>query len=135
MAEKKRAKTPSALSRARAVHARKSGKLVGSAVARLTRTFASAESADKFASWRLLPETQLFIDALRECAANPMSVIQDPEHVGVEYGITSGFQVAAMLIDDPSLVFDSLFGGATPGTDDALESVYTQSPDGTGADA
>lgn len=129
MAEKKKVRKAPATARANIAAARKGGSLMGNAVARLKNRFGTAASADAFANWRMMPETQLFIDALRECAMNPINVAMDTDSVEVQFGVTSGFQVAASILDDPSSIFHDLFG-ATPGSEDELTSSYSVSPEG-----
>lgn len=131
--EGKRKVSPAA-ARARVAAARRGGALVGSAMSRLLAKYAKAEGAEAFARWRIQPDTQLFIDALRECALNPSVTGHSSTSYEVEFGVTSGFQVASMLLDDPSQVFDKLFG-ATPGSGhDDLSSDYSEPPVGPGGD-
>ena len=127
---RRKVKVAPAMARVQSTLASQRGKLVGSAVGRLLRRFADAKSADTFASWRMLPETQLFIDALRECATNPRVTHQESDSYEVEFGVTSGFQIAAQILDDPSLVFEDLFG-ATPSPVDEVSSEYSEPPIGS----
>jgi hypothetical protein len=124
--KRKKATAPSA--RMKVAAARKGGRLTGSATERLIKRFLKAESADAFANWRMLPDTQLFIDALRECALQPAIVNSETDSYEVQYGFTSGLQTAAMVLDDPSQIFTGLFG-ATPSADDELPMEYSESPD------
>jgi hypothetical protein len=124
--KRKKATAPSA--RMKVAAARKGGRLTGSATERLIKRFLTAESADAFANWRTLPDTQLFIDALRECAIQPAIVNSETDSYEVQYGLTTGLQLSAMILDDPSQIFSGLFG-ATPSADDALPMEYSESPD------
>lgn len=127
--EGKRKVSPAA-ARARVAAARKGGILVGSAMTRLLSKYAKPEGADAFARWRMQPDTQMFIDALRECALNPSVTGHASTSYEVEFGVTSGFQVASMLLDDPSQIFDRLFG-ATPGSaNEEVPSDYSSPPVG-----
>jgi hypothetical protein len=126
--KRKKATAPSA--RMKVAAARKGGRLIGSAVERLINRFKGADSADAFATWRMNPDTQLFIDALRECAIQPSIVNQETDSYEVQYGLTSGLQLSAMILDDPSMIFTGLFG-ATPSSAEALQLSYDEPPDGT----
>lgn len=115
MTKRKKATAPA--TRVKLAAARKGGRLTGSALVRLINRFRNPADADGFAAWRMLPDTQLFIDALRECAIQPAILNQESDSYEVQYGFTSGLQLSAMLLDDPSSIFPELFG-ATPGADD-----------------
>lgn len=124
--KRKKAAAPSA--RMKVAAARKGGRLTGSATERLINRFLKAESADAFAAWRTHPDTQLFIDALRECAIQPATLNAETDSYEVQYGLTTGLQLSAMLLDDPSQVFTGLFG-ATPSPGDELPMDYGTPPD------
>jgi hypothetical protein len=124
--KRKKATAPSA--RMKVAAARKGGRLTGSATERLINRFLKAESADAFATWRTQPETQLFIDALRECALQPAMVNGETDSYEVQYGLTTGLQLSASLLDDPSQIFTGLFG-ATPSADDEIPLEYATAPD------
>ena len=126
------AKRNPATARARAAEARRPPALVGSALARMLSDYMPPASAEAFQKWRMLPETCLFIDCLRELALNPSHVNPDTDSFEVQYGVTSGLQLAAGLLSDPSSVFSYLFTGLTPGAREPLETAYTTEPDGDG---
>ena len=115
----KRKMTP-AEARVRVTAAKTPGFLVGGALRRLADKFTPVESASEFAAWRANPVSVLFLDALRELSRNPYRASVEHDDVLVEYGLTSGLQLSADILDDPSQVFPSLFGGATLGADDPL---------------
>ena len=79
-------------------------------------TFLSGEDGRlRFEEWRRHPTTVLFLDAIKSltdtCAAG---LQRDPTGIAVAYGVTSGINLAARLIDDPTRVFPSMF--ERPGT-------------------
>ena len=54
--------------------------------------------------------TKLVLSAVRDLAVNgPLSL--DVKETAVQYGVTSGLNLAAQLMDDPSVVFPELFTG------------------------
>jgi len=134
MPEKKRKpKTESPLSeRVRLVRARPAR--LGSALTQMKISFNPKESVDTFVRWRNLPETLLFIDALREMAENPPPAYIAQEDIGVQYGVSSGLGLAAAFLGDPSVLFNELFTGSTLGNpaDASPEPDYTAAGDDPG---
>ena len=74
-----------------------------SGVLALRRHLSRAEMLDTFRKWADDP-------AVRDLAVNgPLSL--DVKETAVQYGVTSGLNLAAQLMDDPSVVFPELFTG------------------------
>lgn len=111
MATAKR-KSPAA-ARAQIAAARAGGKIVGGRLQALLRKYAAPEAAETFVRYRTDTNTILFIDAFRDLARTPGTVVAGSE--ALELGVTLGLQLAADLLDDPSQIFDHLFSGPTPG--------------------
>ena len=77
---------------------------------RLLSYLSGEDGRKRFEEWRELPATKLFVDAIKSltdtCAAGIQS---DPTGIAVAYGVTSGINLAARLLDDPTRVFPSMF--------------------------
>ena len=108
------AKKSPAKKRVEIVRARRLG--VGSALAEVQQCFSSPESRGAFNEWRNQPLTLMFVDALRELGVNPPAAYLETESIPVQYGVSSGLALAAGVLDDPSVLFPSLFTGVTPGS-------------------
>ena len=81
-----------------------------SGVLALRRHLSRAETLDTFRKWADDPMTKLVLSAVRDLAVNgPLSL--DVKETAVQYGVTSGLNLAAQLMDDPSVVFPELFTG------------------------
>lgn len=81
-----------------------------SGVLALRRHLSRAEMLDTFRKWADDPMTKLVLSAVRDLAVNgPLSL--DVKEMAVQYGVTSGLNLAAQLMDDPSVVFPELFTG------------------------
>ena len=81
-----------------------------SGVLALRRHLSRAEMLDTFRKWADDPMTKLVLSAVRDLAVNgPLSF--DVKETAVQYGVTSGLNLAAQLMDDPSVVFPELFTG------------------------
>ena len=81
-----------------------------SGVLALRRHLSRAEMLDTFRKWADDPMTKLVLSAVRDLAVSgPLSL--DVKEVAVQYGVTSGLNLAAQLMDDPSVVFPELFTG------------------------
>jgi hypothetical protein len=120
-----------ASARAAIAASRSAGYLAGSAVGRLFDKYTPQASAEAFAKWRVMPETMLFIDVLRELARNPAIVLPETDSYEVQFGVTSGLQEAAALLDDPSQIFTKLFTARTP-AGPAPDTADDGAPDGPG---
>ena len=81
-----------------------------SGVLALRRHLSRAEMLDTFRKWADDPMTKLVLSAVRDLAVNgPLSL--DVKETAVQYGEASGLNLAAQLMDDPSVVFPELFTG------------------------
>ena len=81
-----------------------------SGVLALRRHLSRAEMLDTFRKWADDPMTKLVLSAVRDLAVNgPLSL--DVKEMAAQYGVTSGLNLAAQLMDDPSVVFPELFTG------------------------
>ena len=81
-----------------------------SGVLALRRHLSRAEMLDTFRKWADDPMTKLVLSAVRDLAVNgPLSL--DVKEMAVQYGVTAGLNLAAQLMDDPSVVFPELFTG------------------------
>lgn len=81
-----------------------------SGVLALRRTLSRADMLDAFRKWSEEPMTRLVLSAVRDLATNG-PVHLDAKEIAVQYGVTSGLNLAAQLIDDPSVVYPELFTG------------------------
>lgn len=87
-----------------------------SGVLALRRALSRTEMLDTFRKWADDPMTKLVLSAVRDLAVNgPLSL--DVQEMAAQYGVTSGLNLAAQLMDDPSVVFPELFTGidSSPG--------------------
>lgn len=75
-----------------------------------------AAAEDDFWKWLALPYTQRMVRALEELADNPVPLSCDTkETLLVQYGITTGLQLAVKLLSNPRRVFPEVFRDpATP---------------------
>jgi hypothetical protein len=82
---------------------------------RLLSYLSGGDGRERFEEWRRLPATELFVAAIKSLTDTCASGIQsDPTGIAVAYGVTSGINLAARLLDDPTRVFPSMF--EKPGT-------------------
>lgn len=101
---------------------------LGSALVELSSRFRTAESRDLFIEWRRHPTTILMVEALRELGLNPPPGYLDADEIPVQYGVSAGLNLGASLLDDPSVVFPAMFGGAAPGPSGSVSSDYSSDP-------
>ena len=96
------------------------------AVAEFKATLTSGKaSEDAFYAWLSEPFTQKVVRVIEELADNPPVAGDD---VALQYGVTSGLQLAAKLITQPKRVFPEIF--QDPQTLDAtLDRSYTANAD------
>lgn len=81
-------------------------------VAAFRQRFADPSSAEHFFNWTNQKETRLALAAIRDLAMNgPVGMANPPNDYLVQYGMTVGLNLAAQIIEDPSLVFPELFQG------------------------
>ena len=101
------------------------------ALAELRATLTSGADAERqFWEWLALPYTQKMVRALEEMADNPPALPADTKDtLLVQYGITTGLQLAAKLLASPRRVFPEVFRDPrTAGGDEPLGS-YTENAD------
>ena len=81
------------------------------ATAELRALLSSGAAAEAdFWNWLSLPYTQRMVRALEELADNPAPLQTDTaETLLVQYGITTGLQLAAKLLSNPRRVFPEVF--------------------------
>ena len=81
------------------------------ATAELRALLSSGADAERaFWEWLALPTTQRMVRALEELADNPAPLSCDTkETLLVQYGITTGLQLAAKLLSSPRRVFPEVF--------------------------
>lgn len=70
---------------------------------------ASENGLNAFVKWRQDPMTARMIDAIRTMAVNPSPAAIESSDIPVQYGMTTGFQTAAQIMDDPTAVFPAVF--------------------------
>ncbi len=81
-----------------------------SGVLALRRSLSGTEMLGAFRKWAEDPMTKLILSAVRDLAVNgPLAL--DVKETAVQYGVTAGLNLAAQLMDDPSVVFPELFVG------------------------
>lgn len=81
-----------------------------SGVVALRRALSAQGSLDSFRRWANDPMTRLVLSAIRDLSVfGPPGV--DESGIAVQYGMTAGLNLAAQLIDDPSVVYPELFTG------------------------
>lgn len=81
-----------------------------SGVLALRRTLSQSVMLDAFRKWADDPMTKLVLAAVRDLSVNgPVNL--DVKETAVQYGVTAGLNLAAQLMDDPSVVFPELFTG------------------------
>lgn len=82
-------------------------------------------SEDAFYQWLAEPFTQAVTRALEELADNPPVTL---DNVALQYGFTSGLQLAVKLMTQPKRVFPEVFQDA-PAKDEGLDRAYTANAD------
>ena len=96
------------------------------AVAEFRATLMSGKaSEDAFYQWLAEPFTQKVTRALEELSDNPPAVGDD---VALQYGLTTGLQLAVKLMTQPKRLFPEVFQDA-PAADGGLEKSYTANAD------
>lgn len=113
-------------SRIRLVKTRPAG--LGSALAEVQERFRSEESRNNFLEWRKNPVTLMMLEALNELARVPPVGYIDTEEIGVQYGVSSGLDLASSFLDDPSVLYPHLFTGAAPGPTAHVPTDYLADP-------
>lgn len=93
------------------------------------RTFLTSGKAaeDAFYEWLALPMTQLVVRALEELADNPSDALPQQD-VLLQYGVTSGLQIAVKLMTQPKRLYPELFKDPVR-KDDELDRAYTANAD------
>lgn len=82
---------------------------------------------DGYYEWLASSITQLVVRALEELADNPpVSTNQDAL---IQYGMTSGLQMAVKLITQPKRLYPEVFQDAKPKKDGPLDKAYTVTAD------
>lgn len=105
------------------------------AIATLRAALSSGKDAeDQFLKWRKSPMTRLFIAALNELADSPPPFSNesgDTNSVLLQYGMTSGLNLAVKLLSRPSRVYPDVLKGTQPSQDggDALAGSYEDTLD------
>lgn len=98
------------------------------AVAEFRAFLTSGKAAeDKFYEWLALPMTQLVVHALEELADNPSDALPQQD-VLLQYGVTSGLQIAVKLMTQPKRLYPELFKDPVR-KDDELDRAYTANAD------
>ena len=97
------------------------------AVSEFRAFLTSGKSAeDSFYKWLSLPMTQLVIRVLEELADNPP--VTQQQDVLMQYGLTSGLQLATKLMTQPKRLYPELFKDADK-KDGSLDKAYTTNAD------
>ena len=101
------------------------------ALAELRATLTSgAEAERQFWAWLAEPYTQKMVRALEEMADNPPVLPADgKDTLLVQYGITTGLQLAVKLMSNPRRVFPEVFRDPGSASDDAPLGSYTENAD------
>lgn len=101
------------------------------ALAELRSTLTSgAEAERQFWGWLAQPYTQKMVRALEELADNPPVLPADMnDTLLVQYGITTGLQLAIKLLSNPRRVFPEVFRDPQSGSGDVALGSYTENVD------
>lgn len=94
-------------------------------ILRLAEMFGPEGNLEKFVEWLNLDTTQAMLEVLRDLAVNTPPPIASPD-VHVQYGVTSGLQLALKILEDPTILFPNLFA---PAAAEPPEADYSTSPD------
>jgi len=98
------------------------GYLTSSGVARLRKMLRDESRAAEFHDWACSPFGAAVTSAIRDLALNGPHEAEAKD-VAVQYGISLGLNLAAMLLSDPSSVYPEVFTNATG------QAAVPQSPD------
>ena len=100
------------------------------ALAELRATLTSgAEAERQYWDWLALPFTQMMVRALEEMADNPpMGPADGKDTLLVQYGMTTGLQLAVKLLASPKRVYPEVFRDPG-GVSDAPLGSYTENAD------
>lgn len=101
------------------------------ALAELRVTLMSGADAERqYWDWLALPYTQKMVRALEEMADNPPVFPADSKDtLLVQYGITTGLQLAVKLMSNPRRVFPEVFRDPRSVPDDVPLGSYTENAD------
>lgn len=105
-----------------------SGASANPAVTEFRAFLTSGKAAeDQFYEWLVHPMTQLVVRALEELADNPLDNLPQQD-VLLQYGVTSGLQMAVKLMTQPKRLYPELFHDPVK-TDGELDRAYTANAD------
>lgn len=82
---------------------------------------------DDYYAWLSSPMTQRVVRALEEIADNPP--VSSNQDALIQYGMTSGLQMAVKLITQPKRLYPEVFQDAKPKKDGPLDKAYTVTAD------
>lgn len=101
------------------------------ALAELRATLTSgAEAERQYWDWLAHPYTQKMVRALEEMADNPPLLPADArDTLLVQYGMTTGLQLAVKLLANPRRVFPDVFRDPRGPSDDVPLGSYTENAD------
>ena len=99
------------------------------AVAAFRAFLTSGKTAeDAYYAWLAEPITQLVTRAIEELADNP-PLAGKSDGIEVQYGVTSGLQLAAKLMTQPRRLYPEVFHDARRDDGGALEKAFTTNAD------
>ena len=95
-------------------------------VLRLAEMFGPEGDREKFLRWASDETTRAMRAVLRDLAVNVPAPLASAD-VHVQYGVTSGIQLALRILEDPTILFSQLF---QPEAGEPPEADYTTNPYG-----
>jgi hypothetical protein len=100
-----------AIERLRAAYALRPGVLSGSPLLEAARAWGPDGSVDALREWVAAPATRRVAGILRELSFNPPARFAG-QSVEQDHGFTSAMQLAARILDDPTVLFPEAFDTA-----------------------
>lgn len=94
-------------------------------ILRLAEMFGPDGNREKFMDWLRQDTTAAMLECLRDLSSNIPPPISSAD-VHVQYGVTSGLQLAVKILEDPTILFSQLF---QPAAAVPPEADYSTSPD------
>ena len=94
------------------------------------RLTSGADVEREYWNWLAEPFSQLFVRAIEELADNPPLLPSDgKESLLVQYGVTTGLQLAAKVLSNPRRVFPDVFRDPGSAVNAGLSESYTENAD------
>jgi hypothetical protein len=116
--------TSTMVERIMAAYATRGGALKPNPIVEASEVWGPNGSVDKLRAWMMDETTRRVVGLLQELAVNPPSGIVSVDKVE-NYGLTTGLQLAARVVEDPTMLFPDVFRDEAPGQTALPEADYS----------